>query len=127
MKAIKIDVEKRDVYNIEMGKDYREIYKVIGNNCTMFAVPVTFENMDSLFCDDESLLRNDIKGGFMMPGWVTPIIGNAVIIGTDDEGESVDCLSDLDEIKSKVVFLDLNAILDYRDDALSRGPKIFSF
>ena len=57
MRAIKIDVQKRDVYEIEMnGDDFRELYGVIGNNCTSFCAPVRFDNEDTLFCDDEILL-----------------------------------------------------------------------
>ena len=127
MKAIKIDVENQAVYQIEIGKDYREIYTAIGNNCTCFAVPVNFDNGDCMYVDDEALLRDDIKGGFTMPDWVTPIIGNAIILGTDEDGESVDCMYDVHEIVPLVRFIDQQRCLDHRDDSLSKGPTIISF
>lgn len=127
MKAIKIDVEKRDVYEIEIGKDYRQIYPAIGNGCNVFVCPVEFPNNDVMYVDDESLLGKEINGGFIMPDWSTPIVGNAVILGTDDEGESKDYASNLDEIRSSVTFIDLDKLLRYKDDVLSRGPIVFSF
>jgi hypothetical protein len=104
-KAIKIDVELKKVYEIELGDDYREIYNAIGNGCELFCVPISFENGDSLFSDDEILLReNDVKGAFMMPDWSYPIYNNAIILGTDDEGNSVDYKSNIDEIAKNVWF-----------------------
>lgn len=107
MKAIKIDVEKRDVYEIEMdGHDYKEIYGVIGNNCTVFCAPVQFDNDDTLFADDEIVLRpHDIVGAFIMRGWSSPIYNNAVIVGTDYDGDRAPYRSDLDDIKSQIIFL----------------------
>lgn len=107
MRAIKIDVQKRDVYEIEMkGGDFRELYGVIGNNCTCFCAPIRFDNDDTMFSDDEILLRpNDIVGGFIMPDWSYPIYNNAVIIGADDEGESVSAKSDINELKNQITFI----------------------
>lgn len=98
IKAIKIDVEKQSVYPIEITDNFRDIYGVIGNGCSLFCLPVKYENGDGLFADDEILLRpSDIKGGFMFPGWSYPITNNAVIIGSNDEGDSVDCKSSIED------------------------------
>ena len=98
-KALKINVETKQIeaITIESSKD---IYREIG--CELFEVPVTFDNGDGLYCDEEALLRvRNIKGGFMMPGWVRPIVGNAIILGTKRNGDSCDCKSEISELKVK--------------------------
>jgi hypothetical protein len=53
-----------------------------------------------MYADDESLLRyNSIKGGFMFPNWAYPIVGNAIILGTDEEGDSTDCITTIENLK----------------------------
>ena len=108
MKAIKIDVEKQSVYEITLGDDYKEIYPHIGNGCGLFSIPVTFENGDSLYADDEGLLHPEMIGGFLMPNWITPIVGNAIILGADDEGESIDYKSNIEHISNQISWLSKN-------------------
>jgi hypothetical protein len=128
MRAIKIDVVKQEVYYIDLKKDYRDIYEQIGNGCTTFCVPVSFDNNDSLFADDESLLReNDIVGGFYFMEWNTPIVGNAIIVGCDEEGESVDCLSELEEIKIQTRFLDTDICKRWADHATAQPRQVVFF
>jgi hypothetical protein len=106
MIAFRINVETRKVEQIEIN-DWKEIAPAIGNGCTTFACPVTFDNEDSIYCDDESLLRqDDIKGGFMMDGWNYPIVGNAVIQGTDEDGDSTEPLTPINELESKIKWID---------------------
>lgn len=127
-KVIKIDVVTKSVYHVELGKDYQEIYGQIGNGCTTFCCPLNFENEDFMFADDESLLRmEDIIGGFYMSHWNTPIIGNALIIGSDDEGNSVDAKTTIEEIQSQIKFLNADQCKKYADIALSRPPMVFSY
>lgn len=104
-KAIKIDVEKQSVYEIEIGDDFREIYPHIGNGCSLFTVPVQFENGDSLYADDEGLLHQEMIGGFIMENWRCPIVGNAIILGTDDEGDSIDYKSNIPDIEKRIDWL----------------------
>lgn len=123
-KIIKIDVEKQDIYHVELSDNYKHIYDLIGNNCSMFCVPVQFDNGDVLYADDESLLRDDVKGGFIMPGWSTPILGNALVVGSNEEGESVDCLTTIDDMKKLVRFIPLDDCLLYQARVM-RNPNTF--
>jgi len=108
MKAIKINVEKQEVSIIEIGTELQDIYNAIGNDCSCITAPISYENDDVMFCDDESLLRpSTIKGGFMYPDWNYPIVSNAIILGTDENGNSVDCESTLEEIKSDLKFISI--------------------
>lgn len=98
-RAIKIDVEKQELSYVEVG-EYTDIYKHV--ECELFCVPVTFENMDALYCDDEARLKEEIKGGFKLKGWNYPIYGNGLILGTDLKGESIDCKTTLEEIEAQI-------------------------
>jgi hypothetical protein len=108
MKAIKIDVEKQEVSIIEIEKGLRAIYDAIGNGCNCITAPISYENDDTMYCDDEALLNpENIKGGFMYPNWSYPIVSNALIMGTDEDGESTDCQSTLEEIKKGIRFISI--------------------
>jgi len=107
MRAIKIDVESRSIYEIELKKGLQPIYDAIGNNCTMFEAPVRFLNGDALFCDEEIRFRpDDVKGGFCIIGYQNDqhIINNGIIIGSDSEGESCDSDSTLEYLQERVKF-----------------------
>ena len=101
-KALKIDVVAQTVTEVKIDK-YQDIYSQIGNGCNLFCCPVDFENGDTLFADDESLLR-EVEGCFLFPDWSYPIVGNAIILGTDEEGDSIDCKSTIEEITSQIMW-----------------------
>lgn len=124
MRAIKIDVIEQTVTEINTINDWRGIAPEIGNGCEYFCCPVTLENEDTIYADDEALMR-EIVGGFMMPNFAYPIVGNAIILGTDDEGESVDAKSTLEEIRANVRFVTKQAAENWAVN--SRGFKIVSF
>lgn len=107
MRAIKIDVENRSVYEIDLKEGLQPIYDAIGNNCRMFEAPIRFNNNDALFCDEEIALRpDDIVGGFSIMGndFGQPILNNAIIIGGDEYGESCDAQSPLEYLQERVRF-----------------------
>ena len=104
MKALKIDVANRQVVEIEMDGSLECIYKHIGNGCELFSCPVEFENNDALYTDDEGLLQPEMLGGFMFREWRYMLVGNALIQGTDSEGDSVDCLSTPVEIMKRIIW-----------------------
>ena len=104
-KALFIDVINQSVTEVLLPKHFQSISKQIGNGCELFCCPYSFPNGDSIYADDESLTRyQDIKGGFMFPNWAYPIVGNAVILGTDDEGDSIDAITTADEISKMIIW-----------------------
>lgn len=126
-KAIKIDVEKRTITEVLMDGKLNCITKEIGNNCEYFCCPISLPNDDSIYCDDEILLRiEDIKGGFKFKGWERPIVNNAIILGTDSEGDSVDYKTDIGDLKD-VIFLDELTAKDYAIKTMKEPIKIFDF
>lgn len=102
-KAIKIDVLQQSVTEV-MIDDYHEICTHIGNGCELFTCPVQFENEDTLYVDDEGLLHEELQGCFMLEGCEFPIVGNAIILGCDSEGESIDCKSTVEEVERIITF-----------------------
>jgi hypothetical protein len=97
MKVIKIDSANKTITQIEMGKGLESIYEAIGNKCTCFTCPIELENGDVIYADDEGLFH-PFEGGIMMPNWNYPIVGNILIVGSDDEGDSVDAKTTVEEI-----------------------------
>ena len=104
MKAIKINVATQTVEEVTIGNDYKEIYSLIGNDCRLFCCPVEFPNGDTLYADDEALLNENLEGCFLLEGFSYPICGNAIILGTDGEGESESAKTTVEEILQQIIF-----------------------
>ncbi len=104
MKAIRIDVTKKTFEVVEIS-DYKDIYKHIGNDCSMFECPFSFDNGDAIYVDEEGLYH-DFEGGFKMKDWSYPVVGNALILGTDFEtGESQSVLTKVEELQKQIIFV----------------------
>ena len=113
-KAIKIDVEKQTLEYITIEDGLNPIYDAIGNECSTFCCPVSFENEDTIYADDDILIhKHRIKGGFIMEGWRVPLLGNAIILGTDMERDSVDAKSDIELLKKQIHFISEFKALSY--------------
>lgn len=125
-KAILIDVVNQLVSHIDIGH-YKEIYDAIGNGCSTFDCPFQLDNGDTLYVDDEGLLHDNVYGCFILNGWNVPCVGNAIILGTSDDGESIDCKSTIEEIKKQIKFFSKDIALAWRDAALSNGAQVISF
>lgn len=103
MKAFKIDSGAKTITEIQID-NWREIKTHIGNGCGLFAVPVTFENNDGIYVDDEGVYH-EFQGGFIMEDWIYPLIGNGVILGCDEEGESQDAQTSLEWLQENIKFV----------------------
>ena len=124
-KAILIDVVAKTITDVQVG-DYTDIYTHIGNGCNLFEVPIEFENGDTIYVDEEGLLK-EVHGGFIMEGWSYPLIGNAIIQGTDEEGEAVDYKSDIEELRKKVVFVTKETAWAWQSVSLANKPQVIFF
>ena len=104
MRAIKIDVEKQEVYYIEIEKGLQPMYDAIGNGCDLIEAPLRFPKNDALFCDEEINFRQgDVKGGFLIKKMGYPITNNAIIVGADSYGESCDVKMTIQEAERLIV------------------------
>jgi hypothetical protein len=101
MKAILINAKTKEVKEVEMGKDYQEIYKQL--ECELFTAGAYLDKEDVIYVDDEGLI-NGTDVFFTFEGAHQPFAGNGLIMGTDDEGESTDCKINLTEVTKRVKF-----------------------
>jgi len=124
-KAILINVEAQTITETTIGH-YSEIYKAIGNGCNTFECPVILENEDAVYID-ECGLYHDPKGCFILNGWNYPLVGNAIILATDEEGDSADCKSTVEELKARVKFYGEAVAKAWADRVLNTPPQIIAY
>lgn len=103
MKAIFINAEEKTVEVVEVGEGIQDIYKLIG--CQCFTGAGQYENGDYVYADDEGLFGTPTA--FVQLGSVNPqpIAGNVLILGTGEDGESVDVKTSIYDIMGEVVFM----------------------
>ena len=61
--------------------------------------------MDSLYVDDEGLFVSEYKGAFYFNNFPQMLFGNGLLMGSDDEGESVDVKSTLEDVINKIKYI----------------------
>lgn len=103
MQAIKIDPIKQEVSLVEIDGSLESIYKEL--DCTTFTCPSILDNMDSLYVDDEGLFVSEYKGAFYFNNFPQMLFGNGLLMGSDEEGESVDVKSTLEDVINKIKFI----------------------
>lgn len=111
LKAILINPENKTVTVIELERGLDAIYKAM--DCDIFACPITYPNEDSLYCDDEGLFKAQ-KGGVIMKNWNYPILGKMLVIGSNDEGDSVDVKSTVEFFTEQIKWLSEDEAENYR-------------
>lgn len=119
--VIQIDSRQRTVNLVKVDNwTYNKITELIGHGCRIFTSVYYYPNEDTLYTDDEFLIREfdtevDDKGmynpadcGFILIPYSKeyPLWGNAVIVGADDDGESDNVKSILNNIRKDIVFID---------------------
>jgi hypothetical protein len=103
MKAILIDAKNREVKEVEIKGDLESWYEAIG--CGMVECALYFDNHDSIMVDEEGLFNDQCDEFFFVKGGHQPFAGNGLVVGTDNMGESVSTKITVDEVKSKVKFM----------------------
>ena len=127
MKAILINPKLQTINEINYSGDYKDIYKL--TECSTFTCVYPFNlNEDTIYLDDEGLLKDtNYCFRFRCDNGHNPILaGNALILGTDEEGESQDVESSIEMIQERVVFVGHQAIDLGNEIKLSPLPTIFS-
>ena len=103
MKALLINSQTRTITEVSYTGKLDDAYRLL--NCAMIEAPVSFSNGDTMYCDEEAWLNvseDDDLHGFMLPGWSYSILGNALIVGTSDEGEDVACKSEVKDFANTI-------------------------
>ena len=126
MKAILINPKLQTINYVDYSGDYKDISKL--TECTTFTAVYPFDNCeDTIYLDDEGLLKSSNYCFTFRcdDGRNQPLMGNALVLGADDEGESKDVETSIDEIKKRVSFKRHQAIDLGREINLSPIPTIF--
>lgn len=98
-KALLLDASKNTITEVVI-KDYTDISKF--GKFDLFTCVQVSDNGDTLYVDDEGLL-NGTTVGFTYEGYDGPLMGNAVLLGTDrNTGDSKDVVMTKEEFASKV-------------------------
>tara|TARA_R100001163_G_C5008354_1_gene155103 strand:- start:346 stop:765 length:420 start_codon:yes stop_codon:yes gene_type:complete len=127
MKAILINPKLQTINEINYSGDYKDIYKL--TECSTFTAIYPFDNCeDTIYLDDEGLLKSSNYCFTFRcdDGRNEPLMGNALILGTDEEGDSKDVETSIDEIKRRVSFKGHQAIDHGREINLSPIPTILN-
>lgn len=115
MRSIIIDAAARTVIEKETDGDLKFLQQHVGGSQTITVGGVRAEESDvgdTLFVDDEGLLHGE-QSFFLLPLFSTqPLAGNGVIVGSDEDGETVGCLSTLAEIQANIRWLTKSEITD---------------
>lgn len=100
MKAILIDVINQEIKEVEHDDTLESIYKHV--DCGTFDV-VRIDNLNSIYIDDEGLFVED-QQFFNYEGTedTVTLAGNGLILGVDDEGNTIEPTLTLEEVKSSV-------------------------
>lgn len=106
MKCLVIDAVNRTIREDEYSGDYKDIYR-LGGFDLMTAIALD-DKGETLFIDDEGLLKEDLNDCFLLHGpdfnYPQPLAGNGVILGTNEEGESVDTALTVETMQRNVLF-----------------------
>ena len=100
MKAIKIDCEKQQVYEVELDKKnlLKSMYAEM--NCDLVD-KVSINTDNDLVIDEEGLLKED-NGAFDLLGY--QFRGTALVVGYDGEGNWIDTTLSVEKIRAVVIF-----------------------
>ena len=111
--AFLLDATAKTITKIEVG-DFRDIQAKIGCDC--FGIIDLGSNVDYYY-DDEGLMKNayvDDDGvkhnmnGIQIKGYPQVVMGNALIMGNNSMGESVDCPVPVEAIESVIQFVEFD-------------------
>ena len=104
MKAYQINAETRTITEVTLGKDYKEIYPLLGVGVDMFQCVDINEKGDTIYVDEEGLLKPQ-ENFFVYKGYNQPLAGNGVVLGTNAVGESTNPKVKIEEVIKNVTFL----------------------
>lgn len=127
VRAILIDPFEKTVTEVQHdADDYRGIYKLISHE-TMpvdcFTV-VRLDDVDSVFIDDEGLLK-DPTHFFLWRGYPQPLAGKGLILGCDEEGETIACAMTLEQAKANIGFTDQIRLSHFEDFEHDEEHEVF--
>lgn len=105
MRAILIDPFKKTVTDVMHNGDYKQIYDFIDCNC--FVGPM-IKSGDTMYCDDNGLTGDLSEQKFFKTTYfpTQPIAGKALILGVDDNGDSIEPSISAAQMRNSIIWMD---------------------
>ena len=100
MKAYLIDPFTQSITEVEYSGDYKQIYSLI--DADLFTCADINEFGDTVFVDDEGLINGKPQEFFLVADYPTPLAGKGLVLGTNQEGESVEPSITIDQLRANV-------------------------
>lgn len=96
MKAILIDAYNKKIVYVELNNDaiLKEWYRIIG--CNLVCVAQYLDDKHSIIVDDEGAI-NGTTFGFYAMNTRQHLFGNALIVATDENGNTIDTTMTIEE------------------------------
>ena len=104
MKAFVVDPFNQKIEPVIYTGDYKDISKLIEASSGLFDVVRLYANQDVAFVDDEGLYVENQKF-WIHKNYPTPLAGKSLILGTDDEGDSISPATPIEQLKDDVRFI----------------------
>ena len=104
MRAIKIDVVKETVEEIEISGSLDSMYAALQCDC-ICSVGIHLTPCEVLWVDDEGLLKDPI-GAFTIVGYPNPLSGHGIILGVTSSGANRSTKYSADLVRRMVEFTD---------------------
>ncbi len=109
MRAYLINTPERRVEEYEYDNStYKNIARAI--RCDIITAVRINDQDDSIYVDDEGLINGNPHGWFMFEGYPQPLRGLGLVLGLDDEGESVSPKCSLEWLRQRIKFIDDSAL-----------------
>jgi hypothetical protein len=103
MRGILIDPTNKTVSEIDGDfTNYRKIQEVVGDPFTVIGLG----GGETLYLDDEGLLREPIAPLFTWVGYRQPLAGKGLILGTDDNGDTIASIMPLAVVQASIRWRD---------------------
>lgn len=96
-----IDPFEKVIIPVYYDGDYRSIYGLIESDVFDCARCGRYD----LFVDDEGLFKEEQKF-FIVPDYPQPLAGKALVVGVDEEGNTIPPSITLEELEAHVMFVD---------------------
>jgi hypothetical protein len=101
MRGILINPFSKTVSEVEYSGDYNHISELL--DCEIYTL-IRLARDEVLFIDDEGLIVDKPQAFFAYKGYLQPLAGLGLVLGTDPEGETVATMLTVDQVRDKVTF-----------------------
>lgn len=111
MRAIKIDAEKREIYEIEINEkdSLEQMQSVVGGYIELC---LHLADGDAIFVNEEGLLQSpeNKQHWILYEGHPQPWVGNAIVCGSNRNGDTRSVKTSCEDLRKVISFLSLDDV-----------------